>query len=171
MQLNFLYAGAKKRCDPYGGVGHESCMEARKGEIEFLSPLKDKIYYHRKIRILVNNSLLDLFTDGKAFCFTLYNFNTTRSLDKCYTTTTEILEVVHPKYISVGGLGEGVIELAAWLKDQRTEMPIESTWISYSFKVSFECINRFGSVPNIFMEMEQVDLEAVADGIGYGAGF
>ena len=94
-----------------------------------------------------------------AFCFTLYNLNTTRSLDKCYTTTTEILEVVHPKHISVGGLGEGVVELAAWLKDQKTEMPIESTWISYSFMVSFEYVDqveaRFGSAVASYYRFNQ----------------
>ena len=153
-----MYAEGKKRCE----VGHESCLQQRENEIQFISPMKDKTYYHKKIRIHVDKSLIDLFTDDTAFCFTLYNLNTTRSLDKCYTTTTEILEVVHPKHISVGGLGEGVVELAAWLKDQKTEMPIESTWISYSFMVSFECISRFDSVPTAFMEMEQVDLEAVA---------
>ena len=136
---NLLYTEGKKRCD----VGHESCLQQRENEIQFLSPLKDQTYYHRKIRIHVNKSLIGLFKDDMAFCFTLYNLNTTRSLDKCYTTATEILNIVHPKHISVGGLGEGVIELAAWLKDQRTEMPIESTWISYSFMVNFECINRF----------------------------
>ena len=77
-----------------------------------------------------------------------------------YIKKEEIAEFIYPKHITVRGLGEGTIDLAAWMKHKNTELPIESTWVSYSFYVTFECIKNFDSVHHFFGN-EQVDLQSV----------
>ncbi len=144
-----------------GNINDRDCKDKKTVEIDFQSPGRDKTYYHKNIRLMLSKSIFGLLNSNTAFCFTLYNQNNKQSFDKCVYKKEEIAEFIYPKHITVRGLGEGTIDLAAWMKDKNTELPIESTWVSYSFYVTFECIKNFDSVPSFFLEMEQVDLQSV----------
>ena len=73
---------------------------------------------------MLSKSIFGLLNSNTAFCFTLYNQNNKQSFDKCVYKKEEIAEFIYPKHITVRGLGEGTIDLAAWMKDKNTELQL-----------------------------------------------
>jgi hypothetical protein len=162
ISTNLCFAVEKVHAYCQDGESDMRCGKTETSVIEFESPSADKKYYHKKIRLRLKKSIFSLLNTNTAFCFTLYNHNSKQSFDKCYDSDDDISKFVYPNYITLGGIGEGKIDLAAWMKDKNTELPIESTWISYSFFLIFDCIKKFEAVPSYFLEMDQVDLPSVS---------
>ena len=96
-----------------------------------------------------NNTAFFAATPGRSFCFTLYNTASRKSAESC---VADLETIIYPKHLIANGIGSGKIEFSAWLKETGSNEPIADSWVSFSFQVNLDCIDRFNGAKAALQE-------------------